>query len=1476
VTHCVALLIFLCTGTARLHADVVFQSNLTIDLNYNSGNSSYSFTGTSGGVSLVTPAITISALPGNDEWTNPLAWSASLTFDNTLNATNQIYNTVAGITTDNSATVLTSGITTAALLGSQGPTQENLSFNLPVAEGVPAIDSALAAGSASVAVTDGSPLTWAVNIPSGTNMDVTQSNIMLQSAIVQNGGSLTLRSGSSISTTSALTNNGSINWFGGSIGNLNNSSMAGVVISGSGQQTILANSTVNNSGGITQLGPTLTINGYTGSNFAPSVLNNLPGSTYNILGDGGIAWSNQQAQTASNYSPAATINNSGVFAKIAGTGTSVVGSGIAFNNSDLIEVNSGTLQFNGGGSLNVGSGFMFASNGTAQLNGGTFALQGYVTTNGTGTLQISGANVAAPAGVSAMIKNLNSGSNLVISGGSLSAAPGQTVTVGYTGNNNVQLSGGSVNNIINTGSFLWTGGNVGNFTNNSLASLTISGANSQTVLSNSTLNNAGDVTQTGANLVLDGYDTLGIDATVINNQLGAIYNVVGNGGILWSNQEAQSQGSYNPDATINNIGVFEKTAGTGVSSIGAGVAFNNSGLVEVNSGTVQFNGGGQLNSGSGFLFASNGIAQLNSGSFAMQGPVTTNGTGTLQISGANVTAGPWAMLSNLKGGSNLVISAGSLNGSAAGPTTLGFVWGNSVQLAGGSVNNVINIGNFVWTGGSVGNFTNNSLANLTISGSGGQTVLSNSTLNNAGTITQSGANLLVDGFDALGVAPTILNNQLGGIYNVIGDGSITWSNQEAQSQGTYNPDATINNTGVFEKSAGIGTTAVGSGIAFNNNGLVEVNSGTVQLNGGGQLNSGSGFMFGNGGVAQLNGGTFTIQGDVTTNGTGTLLISGDNVTTPSGNQAMLSNLSGGSNLVISGGSLSGAAGQPITVDYVWGNSVQLNGGSVNNVINNGNFLWTGGSLGSFTNNSLAGVIISGTSPLSLLANSVTNNGGTITQTGPTVNINGYGGLTFAPSMLNNLGSGIYNIQGDGSVLWSNQQAQQSLTYYPNSTINNAGLFEKTAGLGTSVVGSGITFNNNGLVEVASGTLQFNGGGQLNSGSGFILSNGATAQLNGGAFSLNGWIVAQGNGILQISGGTFTTPTGASAAIANLNQSDGLTLEITGGTISAATGQNITLDFQGASTVQMTGGSLSNVVNSGNFQWSGGSIGNLTNTETADFTVAGSGSGMAIVATSNVAKASAFTGVQSNLLVGSGSSAFTTAGDLNNDGQIEITPGNNLIVSGNLNGAGSLQLDAGSNVYLGGGGNSTQGAISIASGAQLDIGSGTLAIAFGKDADPATTIQSYLATGYDSGAWDGSGIVSSALALNYGLAEIDSGSQILIEPALMGDADLSGTVDATDLQTLLENFGQPGGWQQGNFDYDPTVDLSDLELLLANLPADTDLTAAEYAAIENLAGQFGDVTVPSGIGSSLVAIPEPASVSLLIGGALCLLSRRRNS
>ena len=81
-----------------------------------------------------------------------------------------------------------------------------------------------------------------------------------------------------------------------------------------------------------------------------------------------------------------------------------------------------------------------------------------------------------------------------------------------------------------------------------------------------------------------------------------------------------------------------------------------------------------------------------------------------------------------------------------------------------------------------------------------------------------------------------------------------------------------------------------------------------------------------------------------------------------------------------------------------------------------------------------------------------------------------------------------------------------------------------------------------------------------------------------------------------------------------------------------------------------------------------------------------------------------------------------------------------------------------------------------------------------------------------------------------------------EPAtLLGDANLDNIVDLQDFSILKANFGQPGGWAEGNFNGDNLIDLQDFSILKAN---------------------FGE------------HLPEPATLGLLLIGGVILSGRRK--
>ncbi len=118
----------------------------------------------------------------------------------------------------------------------------------------------------------------------------------------------------------------------------------------------------------------------------------------------------------------------------------------------------------------------------------------------------------------------------------------------------------------------------------------------------------------------------------------------------------------------------------------------------------------------------------------------------------------------------------------------------------------------------------------------------------------------------------------------------------------------------------------------------------------------------------------------------------------------------------------------------------------------------------------------------------------------------------------------------------------------------------------------------------------------------------------------------------------------------------------------------------------------------------------------------------------------------------------------------------------------------------------------------------------------------------SGQFDSTSLPLLAGGLDWAI--IQTGSNFALEVALLGDVDLSGAVDGADYVALKRHMGLVSAAVRadGDLNRDGDVDWNDLQLLTAN---------------------FGRTSA-----DSPVAIPEPATLSLLALGGLAMLRRRR--
>ncbi|HWP39679.1 MAG TPA: autotransporter-associated beta strand repeat-containing protein, partial [Tepidisphaeraceae bacterium] len=135
---------------------------------------------------------------------------------------------------------------------------------------------------------------------------------------------------------------------------------------------------------------------------------------------------------------------------------------------------------------------------------------------------------------------------------------------------------------------------------------------------------------------------------------------------------------------------------------------------------------------------------------------------------------------------------------------------------------------------------------------------------------------------------------------------------------------------------------------------------------------------------------------------------------------------------------------------------------------------------------------------------------------------------------------------------------------------------------------------------------------------------------------------------------------------------------------------------------------------------------------------------------------------------------------------------------------------------------------------------------------------------DLGQVGGSGPIYTDFAGFSGLV----GNEVLVKFTYFGDADLSGSIDATDY-SLIDNgyVNSLSGWLNGDFDYSGSIDATDYALI-DNAYVNQAGPLAE-ALIAQHSQQFGGEYLAALRAIQSGVIPEPAAIGLLLGGVLWL-------
>ncbi len=297
-----------------------------------------------------------------------------------------------------------------------------------------------------------------------------------------------------------------------------------------------------------------------------------------------------------------------------------------------------------------------------------------------------------------------------------------------------------------------------------------------------TVTNAGTLTISGdSDQPLTG--TLANAATIIDTSTGAVYAAAGGttinneAGAIFDIQAAATLSSNGLSNTaFNNAGTLERSTGSGTATISFPV---NGGTIEGDSGTLALAGGGS--GGIVFDVAQGATVDLTGGNTAAYtGSLSGSGSGTVQLASGNFYPGLGGVMLNF---------SGSL---------------------------------FQWTGGSmelsVGDVTN--LGTINLSGSNETQIYADGTLDNFGTIIQTGTGNF--GLHSDNISPTTLKIEPGAAYLIESDAGINNSGLG---------DNVIDNVGTIRKTAGTGTStlSVPTQGFFSNTGTIEADSGTLDL-----------------------------------------------------------------------------------------------------------------------------------------------------------------------------------------------------------------------------------------------------------------------------------------------------------------------------------------------------------------------------------------------------------------------------------------------------------------------------------------------------------------------------------------------------------------------------------------------------------------------------------------------------------------------
>jgi len=636
----------------------------------------------------------------------------------------------------------------------------------------------------SLSLGSGSLLLGAQNATAQNGFDQYQGIVPSGGAFTETGSGMLLPASPYVSGSGTLTVFGGGNLLGGVESGTGLTRLIGTSVIGStdldGGRTVENDGWLNWSAGTINLGA-----GDPSAAVQAGTLTNISGATFYVTADADIA----NAGTG-----VSVFNNAGVAAFFSGAGVTDIDA--AVDNTGFIQVQTGTLSLNGGGSSD-GAHLFIGGNAVLQFGtqasgaaGGTFRITGDQYT--AGNTEITGGTLDVTAASGAIFV-----SELDVSAGALllGAQPNAQVQGALVQTGGL-ISGTTLLTVFG-GASLTGGTESGSGTTQLLGTSVIGGG--FTIDGGRTLQNSGWLNWSSGSINLGA--TSPNQGGTLTNSSGATFYITSDGWI--TNAGA---------GVVNNAGVVAVFTGAGVTNIDA--ALDSTGQLQVQSGVLSLNGGGTITAGSNLFVASGAVLQFGTQLLSGQG-------GAFSFTGGGYIA------------ANTAVQAGTVDLSGA----TGVSFGNSLNLSGGILllgTNVASTTNFIQSGGTLSGSGYVYASGAAVLSGGldtgsGRTVLQDGgamsgpisfdggwSVENQGVLTETGGALMLGGGDPnAGTHTATLFNDPAAVLAIEGGGTVT----------TAGSGSIVNQGTLLASGAQATTISVG----LENFGTIDASFGTLNL-----------------------------------------------------------------------------------------------------------------------------------------------------------------------------------------------------------------------------------------------------------------------------------------------------------------------------------------------------------------------------------------------------------------------------------------------------------------------------------------------------------------------------------------------------------------------------------------------------------------------------------------------------------------------